>query len=165
MARCQDRLRTQVFVSFNGTMNMLVSSLHRKCTNLPEILQRYVKSSTHIKIKTLFYRHPPLLTVGWGTDYEVVDRDLGPFSVPGQRLCFNIPVNSACFFFLKMSSEDDHNVHISLPDTTVIIGTHREQCGKLSSTLYVQKVFLRNPLIYAAKHPHALTHVFVKWHD
>ena len=74
-----------------------------------------------------------LPTIGKGPDYEVVDRDLGPFSAPGQRLCFNIPVNSACFFFLIMSSEDDSDVYISVPETTVIISTDRERCGMLSS--------------------------------
>ena len=77
--------------------------------------------------------------IGHRTDYEVVDQDLGPFSAPGQRLCFNIHVNNACFFSLKMSSEDDHDVHISVPDTTVIIGTDRERCGEVFSRMLSSK--------------------------
>ena len=72
----------------------------------------------------------------------MVDQDLGPFSAPGQRLCFNVPVSSACFFLLKMSSEDDRDVHISVPVATVTIGTDREQCGMLSSTFAYYKIYV-----------------------
>ena len=68
-------------------------------------------------------------SVGHRTDNEVVDQDLGPFSAPGQRLCFNIPINNACYFSLRMSS-GDHNVHFSVPNATISIGTDRERCGK-----------------------------------
>ena len=73
-------------------------------------------------------------------NYERIDKALGPFFQPGQRVCFNIsiPDNSDCTepslnYTIVMSQQDmlEDGVTINVPVTTIVIDDSNEiECSK-----------------------------------
>ena len=72
--------------------------------------------------------------------YNKINMTLGPFTQPGERMCFNVtvPDNDNCTepslnFTIVMSREDpsDDGVTISVPVTTIVIDDSMEpECSK-----------------------------------